>query len=197
MRIGVIGEARKATTELRRAVDLLLGDPAVTHVIYLGNDDAVDSAVATWASEALSEPAFLARGAELACGGSATDIDALLTEDRGAQRLAAVRKLPEPPACAIELLEKWIVLLVHDTSILEEDDVANAHVIVYGKAADAEFKRFGPRSFFTPGPLSKGNVGRLSLRDDGVLEVDLLDLDGKSVRHEEITPASAKVVVTS
>jgi hypothetical protein len=197
MRIGVIGEAHDTTTELRRAAELLLSDREVTHIIYLGNDDSVDAAVAKWASEALSEPAFLERGAALACGGSATEIEALLSEDRAAQRLTAIRKLPEPPACAIEMIEKWIVLLVHDTSILEEDDVANAHVIVYGKAADAEFKRFGPRSFFTPGPLSKGRVGRLTLRDDGALEVDLLDLDGNSVRHEEITPASAKVVVTS
>jgi hypothetical protein len=197
MRIGVIGESRKASGDLRKAIELFLADPTIRQVIYLGMDGAIEDVVASWSSEGLSEDAFLKRGAELACTGSADEIDALLSEDRSAQRLSAVRKLPEPPARAIEMLEKWIVLAVHDKAILDEDDVANAHVIVYGKSNDADFKRFGPRVFLTPGPLHKGKVGRLTLREDGYMDIDLLDLSGQSVRHEEVSPAAAKVVVTS
>lgn len=197
MRIGVIGQAGKAKNELRKAVELLLEDQEMKQVIYLGADGAVDAIAADWAKESLPEDAFLSRAAELAASGSADEIDALLVEDRSSHRLSAVRKLPEPPARAIEMLEKWIVLAVHDKSILDEDDIANAHVIVYGKANDADFKRFGPRAFLTPGPLSKGKIGRLHLRADGHLEIDLLDLQGKVVQHEEISPADSKLVVTS
>lgn len=197
MRIGVIGEARKATADLRKAIELFLADPEIRQVIYLGMDGAVEDVVGTWSSESLSDAAFLARGAELACGGSAEAIELLLSESRSAQRLSAVRKLPDPPARAIEMLEKWIVLAVHDKAILDEDDVANAHVIVYGKASEADFKRFGPRVFLTPGPLHKGKVGRLTLRNDGYLEIDLLDLSGAELRHEEVSPAEGKVVVTT
>ena len=75
--------------------------------------------------------------------------------------------------------------------------MANAHVIVYGKANDADFKRFGPRAFLTPGPLAKGKVGVVSLLADGGLELALWDLEGRTLRKEEISAAAGKVVVTS
>jgi hypothetical protein len=195
MRIGIIGQAGESD-ELRRAIELFLTDPQIKQIIYLGDDTAVDEVLSNFARENLGEDEFLRRGAELACQGSADDIEGLLAEDRAGQRLALLRRLPPPPARAIEMLEKWIVLAVHDKAILDEDDVANAHIIVYGKAADADFKRFGPRSFLTPGPLNGGRVGRIALRADGGLDVSLLDLSGNSVLRESISPALAKVVVT-
>jgi Arc/MetJ family transcription regulator len=197
MRIGIIGQAGKSSDDLRRAIDLLLTDTQIKQIIYLGDDDAVDAVLRDFARESLGEDEFLRRGAELACAGSADDIEGLLAEDRAAQRLSLLRRLPEPPARAIEMLEKWIVLAVHDKAILDEDDVANAHVIVYGKAPEADFKRFGPRSFLTPGPLRRGRVGRIALRADGGLDVSLLDLQGNAVLRESIAPALAKIVVTS
>lgn len=197
MRIGVIGQAGQGRGELRKAIELFLSDPEIKQVIYLGADGAVDAVATDWAQESLHDDAFLSRAAALAPRGTADEITALLAEYGAAERLGAVRKLPDPPARAIEMLEKWIVLAVHDKSILDEDDIANAHVIVYGKASDADFKRFGPRAFLTPGPLAKGKVGRISLRPDGHLDVDLLDLQGAVVQHEELAPADSKVVVTS
>ncbi|HEX7477522.1 MAG TPA: hypothetical protein VF331_06925 [Polyangiales bacterium] len=197
MRIGVIGQAGKQHDELRRALELLLADPEVEQVIYLGVDGAVEAVVAQWSKESLSEDDLLRRGATLAGGGSPEEIEALLSEDHAARRLGAVRKLPDPPARAIEMLDKWIVLAVHDKSILDEDDVANAHVIVYGKSTESDFKRFGPRSFLTPGPLAKGKIGRLTLQPDGNMEIALLDLKGNTVLREEVSAATAKLVVTS
>ncbi len=197
MRIGVIGQAGKAKNELRTAVELFLADPEIKQVLYLGMDGALERVVSEWSNESLREDDFLVRGATLACEGSADAIEALLGEDRSVQRLSVVRRLPDPPARAIEMLEKWIVLAVHDKAILDEDDVANAHLIVYGKANEADFKRFGPRAFLTPGPLSKGKVGRITLRSDGHLDIDLLDLLGNAVLHEEVSPSAAKVVITS
>jgi hypothetical protein len=197
MRMGIIGQAGGSPAALRRAIELFLTDPQVKQIIYVGDDDAIDLAVADFQRENLDEDEFLRRSAELACTGSAADIEQLLAADRETHRLSLLRRLPDPPARAIELFEKWIVLVVHDKAILDEDDVANAHVIVYGKADVADFKRFGPRSFLTPGPLEKGRVGRLALRNDGGLEVSLLDLEGNSVLRESISPALAKVTVSS
>src|ERR1700755_730496 len=160
MRIGIIGQAGKSGDDLRRAIDLLLTDPQIKQIIYLGDDSAVDAVLHDFARENLGEDEFLRRGVDLACAGSADDIEGLLAEDRAAQRLSLLRRLAPPPARASEILEKWIGLAVHDKAILDEDDVANAHVIVYGKAAEADFKRFGPRSFLTPGPLAGGRIGR-------------------------------------
>jgi hypothetical protein len=196
MRMGIIGQAGGSPVALRRAIELFLTDPQVKQIIYVGDDAAIDQAVADFQRENLDEDEFLRRSVELACSGTAEQIEGLLEADQEAQRLSMLRRLPDPPARAIELFEKWIVLCVHDKAILDEDDVANAHVIVYGKADEADFKRFGPRSFLTPGPLEKGRVGRVSLRADGGLEVSLLDLDGNSVLRESIAPALAKVTVT-
>jgi hypothetical protein len=197
MRIGVIGPAGKTQDELRRAIELFLADPEIKQIIYLGSDGAAEAAVDEFSRGQLDENEFLTRGAELACHGAPEDIEQLLGQEAAAQGLSRVRRLPDPPARAIEMLEKWIVLAVHDKAILDEDDVANAHVIVYGKSPDADFKRFGPRSFLTPGPLAKGRVGRISLRPDGGLDVALLDLDGQHVLRESMAPTLAKMVVAS
>jgi hypothetical protein len=197
MRIGVIGQAGNAKRELRKAIELLLADPEVRQVIYLGMDGSIEEVVGELAEQILSADDFFARAVDVACQGDAAAISDLLAQHNSVQRLSAIRKLPEPPARAIEMLEKWIVLGVHDKAILDEDDVANAHVIVYGKANDADFKRFGPRAFLTPGPLAKGKVGLLSLLPEGGLELALMDLDGQTLRKEEISAAAGKVVVTS
>ena len=197
MRIGVIGPCGKTQDELRRAIELFLADPEIKQIIYLGADGAAEAVVSEFSRGQLDENEFLTRGAELACHGAPEDIELLLCQEAAAQGLSRVRRLPDPPARAIEMLEKWIVLAVHDKAILDEDDVANAHVIVYGKAADADFKRFGPRSFLTPGPVAKGRVGRISLRPDGGLDVALLDLDGQHVLRESMAPTLAKMVVAS
>jgi hypothetical protein len=196
MRMGIIGPAAGARDALRKAIELFLSDRELKQIIYLGEDGAIEDVVTEFAREQLDDDAFLRRGVELACSGSADDIEGLLAQDREAQRVSLLRRLPDPPACAIEMMEKWIILAVHDKAVLEEDDVANAHVIVYGRAPEADFKRIGPFSFLTPGPLHKGKVGSIALREDGGLELSLLDLGGAAVLRESISPAIAKVVVT-
>jgi hypothetical protein len=197
MRMGIIGPAAGARDELRAAIKLFLSDPEQKQIIYLGEDSAIEDMVTEFAREQLDDHEFLRRGVELACSGSADDIEGLLAQDREAQRVSLLRRLPAAPACAIEMMEKWIILAVHDKAVLEEDDVANAHVIVYGQAPEADFKRIGPFSFLTPGPLQRGKIGSIALREDGGLDVALLDLTGAVLLREAISPAIAKVVVTS
>lgn len=197
MRMGVIGRAPHADDALHQAIELFLADPLLKQILYLGEDDAITRAVGQFSHECLSEEGFLARAVGLACQGNADEIDDLLEADRQAQRVSLLRCLPPKPACAIEMLEKWIILGVHDKAVLDEDDVANAHVILYGEATEGNIKRFGPRSFLTPGPLEKGLVGSLNLHADGALELSLLDLRGKVQKSELVAPALAKLVVAS
>jgi hypothetical protein len=197
MRIGLIGPANGSLGDLERALSLCMDDAEVRQIIYLGADDAAGEIVERWAKQRLGPEQFLARGAELACSGSPEEIGTLLSEQDAAQRLLAVRRLPEPPARAIEMMDTWLVLAVHDKAVLEEDDIANAHVIVYGHASEAAIKRFGPRCFFTPGPITGGKLGMLTLRADGQLDISLLDLQGKVLANEALQANAARLVVTT
>jgi hypothetical protein len=197
MRIGLIGPAADAPGELARALASLLADPAIDRIVYLGDDQAIDRVDVAHGQRRLAEVDFLSRAADLACSGSADELTSLLAQERSKQRAHVLRRLPEPPARAIEMMDKWIVLVVHDKAVLDEDDIANAHIIVYGRADEAGFKRFGPRCFFTPGPLSAQRVGCLELLPSGQVEVRLLDLEGNAVFRETLHGGGAKLVVSS
>jgi hypothetical protein len=94
------------------------------------------------------------------------------------------------------LLDDRIVLLVHDKAVLDEEDIANAHVIVYGLSEEAQLRRFGKRAFFTPGPLASGRVGILESSEEG-LTVALYDVSGMPVLRESLALGTARVVVSS
>lgn len=197
MRMGLIGPAAPGAPELARALALFGADEAVRRIVYLGADAAVDGLAEHRGGPGLPEDDFLTRAAALACQGSADEIGALLAQERGGGRVQLLRKLPEPPARAIEMMDKWIVLAVYDKAVLDEDDIANAHIIVYGRSEEPGLKRFGPRCFFTPGPLEGGKVGCLELMPQGHIEVRLLDLAGTVLFREALYGGGAKLVVSS
>ena len=87
-----------------------------------------------------------------------------------------------------------MVLFVHDKSILDEEDIANASLIVYGKASESDLRRFGRRAFFTPGPLAGGRVAVLESSDDGAT-IALYDLAGVPLWREALAHAATKVTV--
>jgi hypothetical protein len=196
LRMGLIGPAGEDDAELERALELLIADPAMRRILYLGNDGAIERVATAWSRARLEQEEFLRRAAELCCAGSPDEIAQLLAEEREGGRLALIRNLPEAPARAIEMMDKWIVLAVHDKAVLDEDDIANAHIIVYGRAEEASLKRFGPRCFFTPGPLSAGKLGCLELMPEGHVEVRLIGLDGRTLFSDSLQTVGAKLVVT-
>lgn len=196
-RIALVGAAGDAAAQLSKTLDELLADDNLRHVVYLGADNALDEAMAMRVQATLTQDTFLDRGVELACADDPAGIDALLEERRATQQLATVRRLPEAPALAVDMLEKWILVMVHDKAVLEEDDIANAHVIIYGNAKKPYFKRFGPRCFFTPGPLSGGHIGRLELANNGDLTIQLLDSSGEAVQTETLSGAGTKFSVAT
>lgn len=196
MRIGFVGPASGDTDTLARAIELLLADPAVEQVIYLGDDGAADAVMASWSERSMGPEEFLDRAAHLAAHGSPERILQLLDEERAAARLAAVRRLPAHPARAIEMMDKWIVLAVHDKAVLDEEDIANAQIIVYGRSEAPDLKQFGPRAFFTPGPLANGTVGRLDV-DGSAMHIRVLSLDGDVRDTKTLQTTTAKLVVSS
>jgi hypothetical protein len=202
MRVGIIGPAEDPQV-LREACEFLLGDAGVEQAIYLGTDDTVDQVVSAWSAEMMgegdaedAERAFLNRAARLAGSGTSAEIRALLEADAQLQRLRALHRLPPAPARAIEMVEDRIVIAVHDKAILDEEDIANAHVIVYGKSDQPVFKRFGPRCFFTPGPLGDRKVGILEVDRDGRTTVGLYEPSGVPLWRESLQVRTSKMMVS-
>jgi hypothetical protein len=201
MKIGVIGpidasSQTDVTGALRAAASHLLVDAEAERVIFLGEGRLLDAAIERWAAELgeAGEAAFLEQAAALAQSGDVDGIHRLLARDDVASRLGSVRKLPPPPARAIELVDDRIVLFVHDKSVLDEEDIANASVIVYGKSDEAIVKRFGKRAFAAPGPLSQGHVILIEPGAEGLM-VGLYRIDGTPVAQETLGATQGKLTV--
>ena len=197
MRIGLLGPAEDDQAGFREAVSFLLNDAEADQIVYLGQGEFVEKAIDAWLLELGgedAEAAFLARAATLAASGTPAEIDALLESDSVVAQLARIRKIPPPPARAIEMLDALVVLFVHDKGVLDEEDIANAQLIVYGRGPEADIRRFGKRVFFTPGPLRGERVGILESGGDGTT-LALYDLSGMPVWREPIGAGGSKVIV--
>lgn len=195
MRLGFIGPAGSDTSALERAASLLIVDFEVDQVVYLGEDDALAEFVAAHES-GTDEPSVEHRVARVAATGSATDIGELLRRLRGLRYLEKLRVAPRAPARAVEMLDDRIVLIVRSKSTIGEEDVVNSNVVVYGDAQELMFKRFGPRCFFSPGPLARGHVGLLDERSEsGGVALQALDLSGEVWWTEPIQGRGAKILV--
>ncbi|GAB4208709.1 MAG: hypothetical protein OHK0013_27450 [Sandaracinaceae bacterium] len=197
MKIGLLGPTDDEET-LREAASFLLGDADADQVVFLGDGGFLEGAIARWASEVGLEggTTFLDRALAAALSCEPRVIDRFLADDAGARRLLDVRRLPAPPARAVELLDDRIVLFVHDKAVLDEEDIANAHLIVYGEAPEADLRKFGKRAFFTPGPLSAGRVGLVESGPEG-FTLSVYDVSGMPVLREALATATTKVVVSS
>jgi hypothetical protein len=197
VRIGLLGPSEDDEPGFREAVLFLLGDVEAEQVVYLGTGEFAQRAIERWTIDLGGQDAeerFLVRAAQLAPSGAPDAIEALLATDAEIARLAAIRKLPPPPARAIEMIDDRMVLFVHDKAILDEEDIANAHLIVYGRASEADLRKFGRRAFFTPGPLRGGRVGVLEAGGDGI-SVSLYDLSGAPLWRDSVAQAATKVTV--
>jgi hypothetical protein len=197
MKIGLLGPTDDDDT-LREAASFLLGDADADQVVFLGDGSFLEAALARWATELGIEGGamFLDRALRSALSDDPRAIEQFLAEDAGARRIVDVRRLPDPPARAVELLDDRIVLFVHDKAVLDEEDIANANLIVYGVSPESQLRKFGRRAFFTPGPLSAGRVGLIESGPDG-FTVSVYDVSGMPVLREALATATTKVMVSS
>jgi hypothetical protein len=196
MRLGFIGPADADPAALQSAARLLVSDLDADAVLYLGADAALKAFIA-------GQPARGGQGvvghriADVAESGSPEDIGRVLRVLRGARILAKLRVVPRPPARSVEMIADRVVLVVHRKTDINEEDLINASVVVYGNGPELQFKRFGPRCFFSPGPLEQGKVGLLEeSSDDGGVVLQAFELDGTMLWSEPVHGRGAKVMVS-
>ena len=195
MRLGFIGPANTDTPALEQAAKLLICDLEVDAVVYLDEDQALRDFIASHESGD-QEESVEHQVAEVAATGSAEDIEEVLRRLRGARYLGKLRIAPPAPRRAMEMLDDRIVIIVRNKSTIGEEDVINSNVVVYGDATSLMFKRFGPRCFFSPGPLELGHVGLLDDRSEaGGVVLKAVDLTGDLVWSEPIQGRGAKMMV--
>jgi hypothetical protein len=166
-------------------------------VIYVGNDDALDRVVASWARGIVganpSDVALFDRAAERCAHGTANDIDDFVAKERALRRLRVLVSVP-PGQRSIEIVDRHVVLFVYDKATLDTEDIGAAHVLVFGKSSEGLIKRVGSRTFVAPGPMSP-NGGLLVLEDvGGNLNVEVRRADGELVATDThvIGPSAAK-----
>lgn len=196
MRIGFVGPARGNVTRFRELCELLLFDLAVDRVVYLGADDTLDRAVKGWAAQ-LGAPAddvsFLTEVALLAPDAPPDVLDDLLTRDGKRQRLADIAGVPDARDRCVEMIEGRVLLMVYDRAVLDEDDITNATVVVYGDALKPDARVIGPRGFLTPGGVASLGGAHVAVVEGlpAGLRMALHDARGRLTQELVLSPGRA------
>ncbi len=195
MRLGLIGPAATDADALEQAARLLVSDFEADTLVYLADDEALHRFVEAHAPSS-GATSIEQRVSEVAASGSPADIENVVRKLRGARYLEKLHVVPPPPTRALEMVDDRIVLLIRSKASIEEEDVINSNVVIYGDAKEPTFKRFGPRCFFSPGPLAAGCVGLLDDRSEAAgVVLRAVDLDGEIRWTEPIQSRGAKVMV--
>jgi hypothetical protein len=197
MRLGLLGPAEGNVDGLGRAAELLVDVLKVDRAIYLGNDGALDEAVARWATRVVegdpSDNAAWTRAARVALRGSPSEIDAFIRKERARQRLRMLEALPQGrEARTIEMIGDRVAVLLYDKGALDEEDIFAATLLVYGKSGEPLVKKVGNRWFVTPGAIGSPGGGIGILDDDGEeIVASVYTLDGSRTLSEPIAVARA------
>ncbi|MFW2388029.1 MAG: hypothetical protein ACN4G0_06820 [Polyangiales bacterium] len=195
MRLGFIGPAKSDVAALERAAKLLVCDLEVDTLIYLADDEALHAFTAKH-EPGVSDVPIDQQVAQVAASGTPDEIEGVLRKLRGARYLGKLRVAPPSPTRAMEMVDDRIALIVRNKSTIGEEDVINSNIVVFGDAKELMFKRFGPRCFFSPGPLEAGHLGLLDDKSEsGGVALQAFGLDGEIVWSEPIQGRGAKVMV--
>ncbi|MEZ4295905.1 MAG: hypothetical protein R3B70_13100 [Polyangiaceae bacterium] len=182
MRLGILGPAQGDLPALARGAQHLMDHAQAEKVLYVGNDDALDRVVASWAREIVganpSDAALFDRAAQRCARGTADDLDEFVAKERALRRLRVLMSVP-PGQRSIEILDRHVVLFVFDKATLDTEDIGAAHVVVFGKAPEPMIRRVGSRTFVAPGPVSGSTGGLLILEDaGGSLQIEVRAVTG-------------------
>ena len=196
MRLGLLGPAGGDVGALGRAAEFLLNTARVHRAIYLGNDGALDRAVAAWARKLIgddpSDDAAWRRAVEIAAKGKPDQIDKFVGLERARLRLKALEALPEEVTRTIEMLGDRIAILIYDKANLDEEDILAANLLFYGKSEGPLVKKIGARWFVTPGPIGSEGGGIAVLDDEGEeITIAIHDSVGKPGQTETLTTTRA------
>lgn len=189
MRLGLLGPSGGDIGALGRAAEFLLNTARVHRAIYLGNDGALDRAVAAWARKLVGDDPTddnaWRRAADVAAKGTWEQIDKFVSTERSRMRLKTLEALPEASARTIEMISDRVAVLLYDKALLDEEDILAANIICFGKNDAPLVKKVGSRWFMSPGPI--GVEGGLAVLDDEADEVivTVYDSAGKA-KHREV-----------
>ena len=191
MRLGILGPAYDDMIGLARAAQFLLDEAHAEKVIYLSDDGALERVVVSWARDLVGEnpsgEALFKRAAARCAKASPIEIDNFVESERARFRLNVFMSLPSGQARTIEILDGRVVLFVHDKAMLDEEDIAAAQLLVFGKAREPLIKRVGARVFMTPGPIGSA-TGGAALLDDGAdgIRIEILGPGGVVTAQDQI-----------
>ena len=93
-----------------------------------------------------------------------------------------------PGQRSIEILDRHVILFVYDKATLDEDDIAGASVMVFGRSDRPLVHRVGSRTFVAPGSLGSPGGGIVVLDDESEpgIRIEFLDSEGAVVSAERI-----------
>jgi hypothetical protein len=191
MRLGILGPAQDDMIGLARAAQFLLDEAHAEKVIYLSDDGAMERVVVSWARELVganpSGEALFKRAAARCAKAKPAEIDDFVEAERARLRLGVFYSLPSGQSRTIEILDGRVVLFVYDKAMLDEEDIAAAQILVFGKAKDPLIKRVGARVFVTPGPIGSPNGGT-ALLDDGAegVRVEIIGPGGVVTAQDQV-----------
>lgn len=191
-RLGFIGPVANdgGSQYLERAAGLLLDDHGASRAIYLGDQRTFEETVASLASQLVgtqpTDDAIWQRAKQLVDSGPPGDIDEFVRREHARNRLRALERLADGAPCTIEIVGRSIAVVVHDKSVLDEEDIFSADIVIYGHADAPLVRRIGTRWFITPGPL--GPAGGLCLFDeaDDQAHVTILTTNGETVESKAL-----------
>lgn len=196
MRLGLLGPAGPDVGALGRAAEFLLNGARVHRAIYLGNDGALDRAVAAWARKLVgddpSDDGAWKRAAEIALGGTAEQLDKFVSTERARLRLKSLEALPEEVSRTIEMVGDRVAVLIHDKALLDEEDILAANLLFFGKSDGPLIRKIGARWFVTPGPIGCEGGGIAVLDDEkDDITITIYDSAGKATQIEALSVSRA------
>jgi hypothetical protein len=201
-RIGFLGPAEGDLARLERAASFLLTREHVVRAVYLGGDGALDRCVVAWAKRLVGEDptdeGAWRRAAEVSVSGSPEQIDRFVAGERERLRLRALATLPEDAPYAFETVGDLVVLVTFDLSVLTEEDLAPAHVVVVGDTPAPSLEERGTRWVLELGPLGPGGgVAVLDAHEDTGVVTVYDDREREILRGEITPPRTARLEIVS
>ncbi len=198
-RVGILGPSAGNATLLREALEFLLfGNEPVSEVVYLGSDGLLDRVIATWTKELIGtddpDTGLMRFAKGVSRETDSSEIRAVLRAHETAARLGVARKIAPPPAVTTLMFGDRLALAVFDKSVLDGDDIASAQLVLYGKNKEADLRRFGPRFFFSPGPVTAKSVGVVEIIGASV-EAIARKFDGSVLAREQVEGRQSRVAV--
>jgi len=200
VRLGLLGPASGDVGALGRAAEFLLNGARVHRAIYLGNDGALDRAVAAWARKLVgddpSDAGAWTRAVEIARSGTPDVIDRFVATERARLRLKSLEALPEEVARTIEMVGDRVAVLIYDKSQLDEEDILAANILLFGNSDAPLIRKIGARWFVTPGPIGSPEGGMAVLDDEqDEVVVTIFDPAGRAKQREVLSVQRTKLRV--